>query len=86
VTFVSPHRTLADTAMAAPQVESAAAHREPSVADYTLRIKESPIEVAPKRIISLTSNYRLFTAALKYNVGVVPNVFLNMEMNALGVL
>jgi len=25
-------------------------------------------------------------SALKYAVGVVPNVFLNMEMNALGVL
>ncbi len=32
------------------------------------------------------SNYWLFAAALKYNVGVVPSVFLNIEMNALGVL
>jgi hypothetical protein len=32
------------------------------------------------------SNYWLFAAALKYNVGVVPNDFLNIKMNALGVL
>ena len=27
-----------------------------------------------------------FSPTLKYNVGVVPSVFLNMEMKALGVL
>jgi hypothetical protein len=30
--------------------------------------------------------YLSLVAALKYNVGVVPNAFLNMEMKALGVL
>jgi hypothetical protein len=38
------------------------------------------------RIARGGSSYWLFAAALKYIVGVVPNVFLNIEMNALGVL
>ena len=32
------------------------------------------------------SGYWSFVADLKYNVGVVPSAFLNMEINALGVL
>ena len=33
-----------------------------------------------------SAHYFPFVRVLKYAVGVVPNVFLNMEMNALGVL
>ena len=49
---MSPRRALAHTAMVASHVEPASRQSEPSVADYTLHIKESPIEIAPKRIIS----------------------------------
>ena len=53
--LVSPRGALAHTDMVAPHVESTAVQNEPSVADYTLHIKESPIEIAPKRIISATT-------------------------------
>ena len=33
-----------------------------------------------------SSSYVRLTPVLKYSVGVVPSVFLNMEMNELGVL
>lgn len=36
--------------------------------------------------ISRRIGFQVFDAARKYNVGVVPNVFRNMEINALGVL
>jgi FtsP/CotA-like multicopper oxidase with cupredoxin domain len=51
-TLVSPRRALAHAAVVASHVESVSSQNEPSVADYTLHIKESPIEIAPKRIIS----------------------------------
>ncbi|MGA7920490.1 MAG: multicopper oxidase domain-containing protein [Candidatus Acidiferrales bacterium] len=39
----------------AKRVPSSTADGEPISANYTLRIKDSPIEIAPKRIISLTT-------------------------------
>ena len=53
--LVSPRIALAHTAMVASHVEPASRQNEPSVADCTLHIKESPIEIAPKRIISAAS-------------------------------
>ncbi len=53
--LVSPSSARAHAAMVASHVESASAQNEPSVADCTLHIKESPIEIAPKRIISAAS-------------------------------
>jgi hypothetical protein len=43
------------------------------------------VKEGARAIHSILCRY-LFTSALKYAVGVVPNVFLNIEMNALGVL
>lgn len=40
-------------AAALPQGESTPAQAQSGFSDYTLRIKESPIEIAPKRILSL---------------------------------
>ena len=50
--LVSPRGALATTAMVASHVEAASAQDDASVADYTLHIRRSPIEIAPKRIIS----------------------------------
>ena len=41
---------------------------------------------ALNRNVMDTRRYLPFASALKYDAGVVPKVFLNMEMNALGVL
>src|SRR5271156_6085697 len=62
--LASPRGALAHTAMVAPHVESAVVQNEPSVADYTLHIEESPIEIAPKRIISATTYNRQFPGPL----------------------
>ena len=53
--LLSPRRSLAQIAKGEPQVEPIAVQGESGAADYTLHIKESPIEIAPKRIISLTT-------------------------------
>jgi FtsP/CotA-like multicopper oxidase with cupredoxin domain len=53
--LLSPRKSLAQIARGEPQVEPTAAQGESGAADYTLHIKESPIEIAPKRIISLTT-------------------------------
>ena len=49
----SSRENVAQMAAATPRRESTPAQDESGSADYTLRIKESPIEIAPKRIISL---------------------------------
>jgi FtsP/CotA-like multicopper oxidase with cupredoxin domain len=43
------------TRMAASRLESISVHGNTGVPDYTLHIKESPIEIAPKHIISTTT-------------------------------
>ena len=53
--LLSPKGSLAQMAAAMHQRESKAALNESSSADYTLRIQESAVEIAPKRIISLTT-------------------------------
>jgi FtsP/CotA-like multicopper oxidase with cupredoxin domain len=53
---LSPGEILAHLSARNPCIaQAAAAHDDSSAADYTLHIKESPIEIAPKRIISLKS-------------------------------
>jgi len=47
-----------------PRIAQAAAHDDLSAADYTLHIKESPIEIAPKRIVSLKSYTAQFPGPL----------------------
>src|SRR5713226_8794099 len=53
--LLSPKESLAQMAAAMPQRESKAAQNESGSADYTLRIQDSAVEIAPKRIISLTT-------------------------------
>ena len=53
--ILSPGESLAHLSPRNPCIAQAAAHDDLSAADYTLHIKESPIEIAPKRIISLKS-------------------------------
>ncbi|HWO39597.1 MAG TPA: multicopper oxidase domain-containing protein, partial [Candidatus Acidoferrum sp.] len=53
--LVSPRKGLTHTATIASQVESSLVQNEPSFADHTLHIKQSPIEIASKRIISATT-------------------------------
>jgi FtsP/CotA-like multicopper oxidase with cupredoxin domain len=62
--LLSPRGILART-------EELAQHREPPVppsesaaAEYTLRIETSPVEIAPKRIISITTYNGQFPGAL----------------------
>jgi FtsP/CotA-like multicopper oxidase with cupredoxin domain len=53
---LSPGGSLAPLSARNPCIaQAAAAHDDSSAADYTLHIKESPIEIAPKRIVSLKS-------------------------------
>jgi FtsP/CotA-like multicopper oxidase with cupredoxin domain len=52
---LSPRESLAHLSARNPCIAQEAAHDDLSAADYTLHIKESPIEIAPKRIISLKS-------------------------------
>jgi FtsP/CotA-like multicopper oxidase with cupredoxin domain len=56
--FFSPKESLADLDVSKADVEQAAA------ADYTLHIKETPIEIAPKRIISLKTYNEQFPGPL----------------------
>jgi FtsP/CotA-like multicopper oxidase with cupredoxin domain len=53
--ILSPGESLAHLSARNPCIAQAAAHDDSSAADYTLHIKESPIEIAPKRIVSLKS-------------------------------
>jgi FtsP/CotA-like multicopper oxidase with cupredoxin domain len=55
--FLSPKDSLANLDVSKAHIEQAAAAQNDSTsaADYALHIKESPIEIAPKRIISLKS-------------------------------
>jgi FtsP/CotA-like multicopper oxidase with cupredoxin domain len=52
---LSPGESLAHLSARNACIAQAAAHDDSSAADYTLHVKESPIEIAPKRIISLKS-------------------------------
>jgi FtsP/CotA-like multicopper oxidase with cupredoxin domain len=52
---LSSRESLAHLSARNPCIAQEAAHDDLSAADYTLHIKESPIEIAPKRIISLKS-------------------------------
>jgi FtsP/CotA-like multicopper oxidase with cupredoxin domain len=51
--FFSPKANVLQMAAALPEGESTPAQAQSGSPDYTLRIKESPIEIAPKRILSL---------------------------------
>ena len=51
----SPRESLAQMAAVMPRGESNAVQTEPGSVDYTLRIGESAVEIAPGRIISLTT-------------------------------
>lgn len=53
--LLSPRGTLALAGIPTQHTESAVAPRESGSADYTLYIRTSPIEIAPKRIISVTT-------------------------------
>jgi FtsP/CotA-like multicopper oxidase with cupredoxin domain len=53
--FLSPKGALAQATIWPQPRQTAAAPSETASADYTLRIQASPIEIAPKRIISLTT-------------------------------
>jgi FtsP/CotA-like multicopper oxidase with cupredoxin domain len=53
--LLSPKASLVPMAAAMPRGEWNAAQNETGAADHTLRIKDSAIEIAPKRIISLTT-------------------------------
>src|SRR5208283_645674 len=53
--WLSPESSLSQTAMPPEGNQSAAPLAESSPADYTLRIKTSPVEIAPNRIISVTT-------------------------------
>jgi FtsP/CotA-like multicopper oxidase with cupredoxin domain len=55
--FLSPKESFANLDIRKAHIERAAAAQNDSTsaADYTLHIKESPIEIAPKRILSLKS-------------------------------
>jgi FtsP/CotA-like multicopper oxidase with cupredoxin domain len=54
--FLSPKESLAHVAVSKTHIAQATAgQNDTGAADYTLHIKESPIEIAPKRIISLKS-------------------------------
>jgi hypothetical protein len=51
-----------------------------------LRFSLSPFSPQTLPYIVVPYVYHRGPGILKYNAGVVPSVFLNMEMNALGVL
>ncbi|MGD0226154.1 MAG: multicopper oxidase domain-containing protein [Terriglobia bacterium] len=53
--WLSPERSLSQTAMPKEGNKSAVSPTESGSADYTLHIKTSPVEIAPKRIISVTT-------------------------------
>ena len=53
--WLSPERSWSQTAMPREGNQSAVPSAELGSADYTLRIKTSPVEIAPNRIISVTT-------------------------------
>src|SRR5438876_5649237 len=53
--LLSPRGIFAQAAAPIRQSEPAVSPRESAGADYTLRIETSPVEIAPKRIISITT-------------------------------
>jgi FtsP/CotA-like multicopper oxidase with cupredoxin domain len=54
--FLSPKDSLAHVAVSKPYIDQApAAQNDSSAGVYTLHIKEAPIEIAPRRIVSLKS-------------------------------
>ncbi len=53
--LLSPRGILARTEGPIPHSQSAVSPSESAAADYTLRIETSPVEIAPKRIISITT-------------------------------
>ena len=53
--LLRPRGILAQTAAPIRQSEPAVSPRASAAADYTLRIETSPVEIAPKRIISITT-------------------------------
>jgi len=53
--LLSPKTTLGQSDSPVQRTELDAAKRESGLPDYTLHIKTSPIEIAPNRIISLTT-------------------------------
>src|SRR5437667_11353364 len=59
-----PRDILAQTEEQIQQSEPAVSPRASAAADYTLRIETSPVEIAPKRIISITTYNGQFPAPL----------------------
>src|ERR1700726_4635323 len=53
--LLSPRGILARTEESTPHSEPAVSPSESAAANYTLRIETSPVEIAPKRIISITT-------------------------------
>src|SRR5580704_9596897 len=53
--LLSPENSLAQTKATTESSASDVTQADPGAADYTLHIKNSPIEIAPKRIISATT-------------------------------
>jgi FtsP/CotA-like multicopper oxidase with cupredoxin domain len=53
--LLSPRGILAQTEEQIQHSEPAVSPNESAAADYTLRIATSPVEIAPKRIISITT-------------------------------
>jgi hypothetical protein len=52
--LLSPRGILAQTKEPIQHSQPAVSPSESAAADYTLRIESSPVEIAPKRIISIT--------------------------------
>jgi len=59
-----PRGVLAQTKEPIQHSEPAVSPNESVAADYTLRIETSPVEIAPKRIISITTYNRQFPGPL----------------------
>jgi FtsP/CotA-like multicopper oxidase with cupredoxin domain len=77
--LLSPREGLGQMAAAMPW-ESTAAQIETGSVDYTLRIQESAVEVAPKRIISLTTYNGQFPGPLlRFKEGQLVTVEINND-------
>jgi FtsP/CotA-like multicopper oxidase with cupredoxin domain len=62
--LLSPKNSPVGIRSATPQPQTSTALSEPGSADYTLHIKTSPVEISPKRIISLTTYNEQFPGPL----------------------
>jgi FtsP/CotA-like multicopper oxidase with cupredoxin domain len=83
--LISPKESLAHIAVSKPHVPQTEAvqNNSTSAADYTLHIEESPIEIAPKRIISIkTYNGQFPGPLLRFKEGQSATVAIYNETDA----